>query len=352
MQTKARKQLQNYMCETARAVDNYIIKKLADLKIEEERIYEITSYLVFIRKNNPKLRSTLGRLIYEMSNGNDWKEIIPILGFMELSTISTYVLDDIIDSQLERNGNQATHIKYNINYGIIAGSLQSFISLKMLDDLEINDSLKLEIEKLGIKMWEILWIGEGRNEHMKEGTSFETYFKRCYEVSGVMFETVARMCAFVAGAKDEFLGTCNDFGKQFGIAVMIRNDMTVFFPESLMKSKSKALARTSFEDIKKGIWTHPIISASKKMPNNEFKKINNLLGKDLSENELLEITRLLIKYGCIDETFDLISDYKNKLMKNLENFKDNSNRLYIQEMLNMLENTRNYMEDFKKNYEL
>jgi len=339
----------NYMNETAKAVDDYIISKLTELEKEDKNLYEIVSHLVLLRKYEPKLRSTLGRLIYEILGGENWHEIVPVLGFIELSTISSYVLDDIIDDQPERDGEVATWKKFGLNYGIIAGSLQSFISIMMLNDLKIDDAKKLKIIDLANRIWEILWKGEGKNEHMKDGTTVEEYIERCYEIAGIMWETVAKISAILCNAGNEKINFMAEIGKIFGIAVMIRNDLTSFLPEELMKEKSKALSRKSFEDVRKGIWTYPIICAMKNAGTEDKARINKLLGKNkATEEELIELTKLLIKMGCIDSTLDLITSYKLKGLEYVNKLDNSDSKIHLTELFELLENTKEYVNKFKK----
>jgi geranylgeranyl pyrophosphate synthase len=336
------------MKETAKDIDDYTTQKLQELKDEDEKLYQIVAHLVILRKNKPKLRATLGRLIYEYLGGKDWHDILPILSFIELSTISTYVLDDVIDNQPEREGKEATWKKFGLNYGIIAGSLQTFLSIKMLSDLRLEDSLKLKILELANQMWDILWKGEGKNEHMKDDTTYERYIERCYEICGVMFETVAKMSALAYNPKMVDIEKMGKIGRLFGIAVMIRNDLTVFLPEEMMRKKSKALSRISFEDVRKGIWTYPIICGMKKADKSEKVQIKNLLGKnEASEKELLNLTKLLIRLGCIDETLDQISLYKRNGLEHVKKLTECNPKTYLIELFELLENTRNYVKEYQ-----
>lgn len=343
-----KRQLFEFMKNTAKDIDSYTIEKLEVLKKEDEPLHNAVSHLVILRKDKPKLRSTLGRLVYEYHGGKDWHQILPILGFMELSTISTYVLDDIIDNQPEREGKKATHKEFGTNNAIIAGSLQSFISIKLLSELKLKDNPKLKIFMLANQMWETLWLGEGRNEYMKDGTTTEKYIKRCYEICGVMFETVAKMSAVSMGCEDNEIEKIGEIGKIFGIGVMIRNDLTSFLPEVTMRNKSKALSRPSFEDVKKGIWTFPIISAMKKDECDKT-QIRNLLGtNNASEEELLNLTKTLTNLGCINETLDMISLYKSKGLNYVNKLNDCQSKSYLTELFGLLENTRSYVEEYKK----
>ncbi|MFA6096155.1 MAG: polyprenyl synthetase family protein [Candidatus Paceibacterota bacterium] len=340
-----KRQLFNLMKNTAEDIDKYLIEKLEELEKEDRLLHESVSRLVSLRRNKPKLRATLGRLIYEYCGGKNWHDILPLLGFMELSTISTYVLDDIIDSQPEREGKIATHEEFGLNYGIIAGSLQAFISIKLLSDLKIKDCSKLKILTLANQMWEILWVGEGINEDMKDDTTAAKYIERCYKICGVMFETMAKTSAIAADSSDREVEQFGEIGRVFGTGVMARNDLTCFLPEEIMRKNSKALSRISFEDVRKGIWTYPIICAMEKEESDKA-QIRKLLGnKKASGEELLDLTKTLIRLGCIDETLDLITSYKLKGLDRVDRLNESDPKAYLVELFELLENTREYVKE-------
>ncbi len=348
MDNKTHQELYDYMNHTAMEIDEYIIRHLVKLRKEDKKLYDVVSHLIALRKGKPKLRATFGRLIYETFSNSNWHKILPLLAFMELSTIATYVLDDIIDDQPEREARVATWRKFGLNYGIVGGSLQTFISIQMLFDLELKEKIKLKILSKAIEMWEVLWEGEGENEHMKKSTTINKYLERCYKLCAVMFESVAKMSAMAAGAKKGEIIFAEELGKIFGMAVMIRNDLTIFLPENIMRARSTALSRRSFEDVRKGIWTYPIICVMKKGTQEEKFSINSLLGKkEAKEKELLGITKILFRTGCIEDSLDMISFYKQKALDYANRVKKKKQKELFIELFQILENTRIYIKDYK-----
>src|SRR4030042_5040985 len=167
----------DYMKETSRLSDSHTLSLLEVIKDSGRGVYDYASHLPVLRNRLngdpaiPKARNSLGRLVYEcFAQEGDFEKIIPALSFIELPTVATYVLDDIIDQQEERQADKSTWRKYDINKGVIAGGLQTFIALHSLRELEINSESKIRAMNLAHDMWLKLWIGEGFNEDMKSGT--------------------------------------------------------------------------------------------------------------------------------------------------------------------------------------
>ncbi|MEK6952615.1 MAG: polyprenyl synthetase family protein, partial [Nanoarchaeota archaeon] len=275
---------------------------------------------------------------YESLTDKDWRKIIPALSFIELSTVATYVLDDIIDNQPERQRNEATWKKYGINKGIIAGSLQTFLSLDSLNNLDINDSNKVRVLNLANNMWLKLWTGEGFNEEMKENTSFEEYINRSYNIAGIMFGTIAQITAICANASDEYLQIASNIGRNYGNASMARNDLIDLLPK--FGESSKALSKKPHEDIEKGIWTYPVIHLMQNADEEDKKLVMALLGNKSDNSTYYLMESMLNKYGSINATLNLITEYKDRANSEIMKLPESKNRELLFELTGLLENLR------------
>ncbi|MFH0905256.1 MAG: polyprenyl synthetase family protein [bacterium] len=312
---KMRRTTKSLMQKAAVAADSFALRQ-SSLSGPAAR------YLPALRAGQLKQRSALGLLVYRLvAKPEEWEKanalLAPIFGFMEVSTAATYVLDDIIDSQPERDGEPATHIKFGVPDAIIAGGIQTFAALGMLDAPDTWGNIKAQLLKLGVDMWQTLWQGEEHNERMTHPVTVREYILRCYEICGVMYETVATMVTIVALhdplAADSQTWCARELGRYFGIAVMIRNDLTCFVPEDVMRRRSKALARPAGEDVKKGLYTYPVLYAIRHASSPQRRIIRGLLGEpEITAEELAVLTQVLEETGAIRATLDLITRYKKK----------------------------------------
>lgn len=341
-----------YMKNTSKEIDKYILKFISE-KIKDEKIKEITTHLPKIISKRPKITATFGRLIYELLCNKNFKEIIPILASIELAHTSTYVMDDIIDFQPIRQDKKATWKEFGLNYGIVAGNLQSFLSKLMIYDSKLSESQILEISKLMDKMWTILWIGEGKNEEMKKGTTLRKYIQRCYEIAGVMLSCTVKIVSISCNKNLEEIEEIGKIGEYFGISAMIRNDLMNLIPQELIKKgKSKALLRNEYEDVRKGLWTYPIIYAMKNGKNEEKRFIRSILGKqNIPNKKFIKLTKILVKCNAIEETLNLITKYKEKAKEIINKlFSASLKKEVLLNFIEQLENSRIYFKKFKKQF--
>lgn len=337
-----------YMKETSNLSDKYTIQLLEPLKRDGTNIYESAIHLPELRIGQPKTRNALGRLIFESCTDEHWKKIFPALSFIELSTCDTYVQDDLIDEQPVRNGDAATWKKYGTYKAICAGNLQRHISIKALENLDICDSDMLRILNLANDMWLRLWTGEAFNEDMKEGTIFEQYINRCYNLSGIMYDTIAQIAAICAQKDEPDIKIASDIGRNYGIATMIRNDLADFLPE--VSKHSKALSKSPYEDVRKGIWTYPISYAMQNSGTHEQEIIKSVLGSDYETIARSDLYNILKSCGAIDATLDLITDYKNEANQHISELPESMSRNLLFMLAESLENLRVMDKRHKKRY--
>lgn len=324
-------------------------------------LYRPVVYLPKLRRGRPKQRSALGWLIYAALSGNyDLSRVPPslqrVLAFMELSAMATYVLDDIIDSQERRERRPATHVKFGVNMGWIAGSLQSFLALRMLDleeyplesaveDLMEDDTPnipKLQLQSLATRMWHLMWEGEGMNECMTSANQVD-YVDRCYKVAAVMYEAVSQMAAIIAGANEEQVTLAREIGRAFGLSVMVSNDLMCFLSRSELQEHSVAQDRMPYEDIRKGVWTHPITHTWQHANPSQREQILDVMGyQNASDEECANLARLVKELGGIEAGLALNSKFRNQFMWKVARLPVNDARAMLISLGWNLEHVRQY----------
>lgn len=335
------------MKELAGMVDTPILEFIQKRGLLQA-LHDPVVYLPKLRARRPKQRSALGWSLYAAMSGNSDTAKIPanlvwILAFMELSAMSTYVLDDIIDGQPKRERRCATHVRYGVNNAWIAGSQQAWLSLEMLERLELPAARKLQVLQLAVRMWSLMWEGEGLNEHMGRGTTVEFYLDRCRRVGSIMYDYVCQMAAIVAGAEAREIKLASGIGDAFGMAAMISNDLMCYLPEEHLKRYSVAQNRVPYEDIRKGIWTYPVVRAWGQANDSQRKLLLSVIGcEDASDSQCAKFVSLVRGLGGIEATLDLGSSYRRELMVGVSLLPAGPGRDILVAMGDNLEHVRKY----------
>lgn len=335
------------MKETSRETDAHTLKLLDSLK--GTLSYSPTIHLLRLRNSLngdiaiPKSRNTLGRLVYGAFTDRDWRNIIPALSFIELSTTATYVIDDILDNQPTRQSDESTWKRYGVNRAISAGGIQQARGFKALEDLAVSDKNKIRIFSLGNKMWDQLWQGEMANEDTDERMSDEQYFQRCYLLGGVMWDTVGQISAISAGASEDQINLASKIGRYYGITAMIRNDLADVVPS--ISEQSLALSKRPYEDVQKGVWTYPLLSAMRNADSNQRQIIQDIMGnKDCTPEDYQELQNTLRATGALTATLDLITRFRRKTKQHIAQLPDKESRNRLYDLVGLLENMRKYVK--------
>jgi len=360
MNKKESYSIYKYMKETAKVVDkvsadgfNYLKNSDINWRKHKTKLYSSVSHLVLLRKGE-KARQTLVRLAFEAVSTKDWKKdhIVPsIASSIEILSTSTYVIDDILDHQPERYGNASTWKMFGINLGILAGYLQDNIAREVLrKGIEsLDDKIKVKILDLYADIIRQVNEGQVLNEFMKEETIVDEYLDRTYKACGTHFENPAVMAGLAGNATEKELKLLKEIGRNIGIAYWIRNDLFNYIPqEIIIKRNSKALRRTSYEDLKKGIWTYPIIWLMDHGIKEDKDKIKNMLGKEkITSKMLIEATKILIKSGAAMATIEFMNKYRKEARKNIKKLKESRAKRLLFIYDNMFDNAQEYVDEFK-----
>lgn len=345
------------MKETAKEVDKYTLEFLDKLQKENKDIpFEIVAHLPQLRMSLhgvPKIRSTFGRLLFELMNPNDnWKQILPILSAIEIYAVSTYVLDDIFDNQPVRQNDLATWKKYSLNDAIIAGILQRDVTVKILLHLDIPKNKLFEIIKLFEQADYSLYIGQYLNEKMISSVKEKDYVKRCTALTHEN-PAMARMIGIICNLDNKKLDVAEELGRKFGTLAMMRNDFMNLVPEEIkIKTTTSALKGKTFEDIRKGLWTYPIIHfLTKSLAKQEDKEflLKSLGNWEATEDELLRLVKLFIRYNSIKSFADFILKYKEDIIDYIKNNFENKNAIKnLNSFFQLFENVKPYYNLMKK----
>lgn len=343
--------IHKYMKETAKEVDRYTLEFLDELgKKDKDLPIKIVAHLPKLRmsfEGITKSRSAFYRLIYELIKPKgSWKEILPIIAVGELYAISTYVLDDIFDNQPIRQNSQTTWQKFSVNEAIIAAILQRSICVKLLHKLNITGNYLADIlisfEELDYK----LYLGQHLNENLKSDIGYDDYLKRSHLIS-IDPLYIVRIMSIYLGIDKKIKDKLEIIAKNWGILSMMHNDFLNLVPEDI-KTKTKTLASKgkTFEDIRKGLWTYPIIhflnNANAEEKKYALKTINDW---NTSDGSILKLIELLNKTNSLNTFVKHILNFKNELIfyvnKNFEDF-DISNKTNLISFIKLHETITNY----------
>lgn len=356
--------IHKYMRETSKAVmEKGIIPYLEEYSHPNKTIKESNSHLPLLRgfekkskERHGKLRtksqliSSYGRALFScLSTREDWKKIIPFLTANELILTSTYLIDDIVDRQDKRFGDNSTWKKYGINETIFAGIRQREIAERIIiDKQECSLENKIDLLSLISDISRKTYEGQTLNEKLIGNYNEEVYLERCEYFGGIFWGGISNGISILSNTSEFQKNNIEKLATNYGIALMIRNDLKDFITqkEIFLIQTSKSLKRTPLEDIRIGRITYPLYIALQ--DEKISKKLGQFLGKQtLSPDEETLIISLISETQAFDKTNELIEKYKNKALEFCKELPENESKNKIISLISLMDNSKHYVELMK-----
>ena len=244
----------------------------------------------FLMSPSKRIRSVL-TFLYLRANGFEiMPQHISLMCIVELIHNASLIHDDVIDRDEIRRTEKTINKKFGNKMAIIGGDyLLSTVMKKLtaLGNLELFEIFSSVIKNMC--EGEIL-----QNENLYKIPTLEDYIEKTYKKTGSLFEAAVSSAMLISTGKID--DRSSRFGKNFGIAFQIRDDLNNII--------------TGGKDIEQGIYNAPVIySGDKNNPEAGIEKTMSLL------NNYLENTK-----KCTVKLQDNV--YKSKILELLDLLND------------------------------
>ena len=209
--------------------------KLLDLTYIHPLLATTTKYA--ISTGGKRLRPLIAILCAEMLGG-DYFETRDMFLALELIHNATLVHDDIIDEDMFRRGEPSLFSQHGIKKAVLTGD-----ALLSMGLMHASQTGKPEIvgwlAETALKMVQGITV---QNQSKHKLMSVEEYLHMNYLKSGSLFEAAAALGGIAGSNKPEDVAKLAKFGKYFGNAYQIRDDIIdAFTPKGNEKSPNNDL---------------------------------------------------------------------------------------------------------------
>ena len=141
---------------------------------------------------------------------------------IELLHTESVIHDDIIDNETQRRHKDPFHIKYGYNTSVLTGDFVLGLILNISSRLDKARVTKdLATAAMLMSEGEVL---EGKLEE-SEDVTFEDYIKVMDYKTATAFEMAAKLGAVIGGGSEEEISGLAEYGKNIGIAYLIKDDL-------------------------------------------------------------------------------------------------------------------------------
>ncbi len=355
-------EVSKYMRETGKIVNPLVHEAVNS--IEDSTSREIIDYFFQPRYEASKTRPLVARLTFELTSDvlesfepkiaespiTQFETVKKLGAAVRLLDGATFMHDDFLDHTPTRDGQPSVYAKYGAERTLIVGEVLRGLASQTLSqaiedqeaaydqllasapdsekkakmdvssrivDVEFgseslvvrrNVDIQRRVTDIFDDIWHKVYIGQ-RLDHDDFGKdkqpTREENERRIYYLTGAFFEHVSLLGGLFAGLTEEqgqqILDKISEYGKYYGMAVQARNDLMDFAPLESFGEGSRKMKQFNFDDFKEGKQTLPLILAREACTSEEWDSIYQKLGQEISDEEKLEINRVLARRGVIKE---------------------------------------------------
>ena len=242
----------------------------------------------------------------------DATKLIQLAAVIELIHTASLLHDDVIDDSNIRRGRITSHKLWGNSSAILSGDFlhsRCFQIMVAIGNIEIMQTVS-EAANV-IAEGEIMQLVNKQNY----AYDLQVYEQIIYKKTAKLFEASTKISAQLANLSTDAITTAANFGKNFGMAYQIIDDLLDY------KGNESRTGKKVGVDLAEGKMTIPLLFAYLES-NNKHKKIidNALINTDADFNQILEIIEAS---GSIAKTKNLAQSYLDKAIANLNSLPDN-----------------------------
>ncbi|WP_456417558.1 polyprenyl synthetase family protein [Methanocaldococcus sp.] len=309
--------------------DKYILQKIdEELKNyvnKDDKLYNASKHLLFA--GGKRIRPYLTVVTY-MLKKDDIEKVLPAAAAVELIHNYTLIHDDIMDNDDERRGKPTVHKVYGVPIAILSGDL---LYAKAFEAISKIDNEKKAYEVLKILSKACVDVCEGQAMDMEFENYFpsmEEYLEMIRKKTGALLEAAVEIGAVMGDCNEEERKALKEYAKRIGLTFQIQDDIL-----DLIGDKKK-IGKPVGSDIREGKKTIIVIHALKTLDEDNKKKLLNVLGnKNISDEEIMEIIRIL--KPSIDYAKNLMKE-KTEEAKNYLKIFDKDRRKVLEDIADFI----------------
>jgi octaprenyl-diphosphate synthase len=192
---------------------------LRSIRSTERSLTDIAAHLIL--GGGKRIRPMVTLLVFKVFGGEKLEGIIDIATAIELIHTATLLHDDILDGAETRRGKQSAYKKYGLKATLIAGD---FLFIKAFEFAGKFDATVVQWTAdacTSLTEGEILQGVFNRNMEV----TLEDYLEIVRRKTASLFQTGARIGAYLAGAAPASVEAVSQFGLNLGIAFQIIDDV-------------------------------------------------------------------------------------------------------------------------------
>jgi geranylgeranyl pyrophosphate synthase len=194
--------------------------------------------LELLTRPGKEFRSRLVEVAYDVGCSRDstpMPELLPLL--VEILHAGSLIVDDIEDDSKYRRGKPALHLMVGVPLALNAGNWLYFLPHSVLQRLQLRPEVELQVRRvldrgvLRCHYGQALDLG-ARLGSLSQREVFDVVSLSTRLKTGSLLELAAELGGTAAGASPELCAELAQFGRNYGVALQMLDDVSGLFEES------------------------------------------------------------------------------------------------------------------------
>lgn len=270
-------------------------------------------------------------------SGGRVKEALPAAIAIELLHNFTLLHDDIMDAAGTRRGKPSVYKKWSANTAILSGDAMHAKAFKQLQYYGYNETYSKEHYALILDIFldSAQRVCEGQAYDLEYGkreqVSIQDYLKMIDGKTAALISSSLAIGGAVAGAGKPAIARLREVGQKTGIAFQIQDDLldVVADPDKFGKQRGG--------DIIEGKKTYLSLLALQRCDSNQKDRLCDILAdQEPSDNDVATVIEWYDELGVIDDTRNVIRQYYEEAMEQIDTFDQSCYKNEIIVLLNRL----------------
>ncbi len=232
---------------------------------------------------------------------------------VEVLHTATLIHDDVVDEAETRRGLPSLNSIWRNKVSVLIGDYlfsKALIQMVTLGDPKMLDLLAETADRL--VTGEIDQIDRARSNSMTE----EAYFRMIEDKTASLVATACKLGAMTTTDNEEHWQAVYEYGRNFGIAFQLKDDLFDFEGRAATVGKPIGL------DLKHNMVTLPLIYAARKLGANDERQLRKILRRQQIEHDEPKLRRLVEETGGLAYARQQLEKYSQKAIQALDLFPD------------------------------
>jgi len=248
---------------------------------------------------------------------------------VELIHVASLVHDDVLDEAPIRRGRTTLHSKWGNKVAVLVGDYLHARVLNMLVSRKADDPALAILSEAAQAMC------EGEVIHAYKNGDFEILLPDYLDIvslkTGRLILASCRIGAVIATDQSDKIQAVASYGDAIGTAFQIIDDLLDFTAEQ------EKLGKRSFNDLREGKLTFPMIYARQQCTAKEREKLEVVFNTEFEEEQTIHWIRQLIdRYQVEDHCLQVAQDYANQAKLALRSLPETPARTALEHLADYL----------------